>query len=54
MWPLSLTCINYTVPQELAPFKETIVATGGGIVQRGINWGHMQVSSTEGGRLVLG
>lgn len=34
--------VETQVLQELAPFKECIVATGGGIVTRGINWGHMQ------------
>lgn len=36
----------YAVPrcvlQELMPFKECVVATGGGIVTRAMNWGHMQ------------
>lgn len=29
-------------PQELAPFKNCVVATGGGVPTRAENWGHMQ------------
>ncbi|GAB4823946.1 hypothetical protein N2152v2_010992 [Parachlorella kessleri] len=34
--------VETQVLQELAPFKECVIATGGGSVTRGINWGHMQ------------
>ena len=27
--------------QELVPFRSLIVATGGGVVTRNVNWGHM-------------
>lgn len=29
-------------PQELAPFKNCVVSTGGGVPTRAENWGHMQ------------
>ena len=28
--------------QELAPFKDCVIATGGGVPTRAVNWGHMQ------------
>lgn len=31
--------------QELAPFKNCVVATGGGVPMRAENWGHMQVGA---------
>lgn len=34
--------IETQVLQELAPFKNCIIATGGGAATRGMNWGHMQ------------
>lgn len=31
-------------PQELSPFKSCVVATGGGLPTRAVNWGHLQAS----------
>lgn len=28
--------------QELSPFKNCVIATGGGVPTRAENWGHMQ------------
>ena len=34
--------IETQVLQELAPFKNCIISTGGGAPTKGVNWGHMQ------------
>jgi shikimate kinase len=34
--------VETRVLQELAPFKDCVVSTGGGAATRGVNWGHMQ------------
>jgi shikimate kinase len=33
--------VEYPLAQELAPFRDCVVATGGGAVLRPDNWGHM-------------
>lgn len=44
---MSLTLTHPAPPlaaaQELSPFKNCVVATGGGVPTRAENWGHMQV-----------
>lgn len=34
--------------QELSPFKNCVIATGGGVPTRAENWGHMQVGPQAG------
>lgn len=34
--------IETQVLQELAPFKDCVISTGGGAPTKGVNWGHMQ------------
>lgn len=36
-------CPSAPAHQELSPFKNCVIATGGGVPTRAENWGHMQV-----------
>lgn len=38
-------CTLPGVLQELSPFKNCVIATGGGVPTRAENWGHMQASA---------
>ncbi len=40
---LSVCAPPPTLWQELSPFKNCVIATGGGVPTRAENWGHMQV-----------
>lgn len=40
---LSICAPPPTLWQELSPFKNCVIATGGGVPTRAENWGHMQV-----------